>query len=57
MKQHLEIPINVKMVVDESTAQGCLKIVEIYLNGNADLHLKAVTKETGEVELSYEPAQ
>lgn len=57
MGQTIEIPINVKMMVDESTAQGCLKIVEIYLNGNVDLHLKAVTKETGEVELSYEPTQ
>lgn len=57
MGQHIEIPINVKMVVDESTAQGCLKIVEIYLNNNVDLHLKAVRKLTGEVELSYEPTK
>lgn len=57
MKQNLEIPISMKMTVDEGTAKCCLKIVELYLNGNADLYLKTVTKETGELELSYEPVK
>lgn len=55
MKQSIEIPINVKMCVDESTASGCLKIVEWYINQNGK-NIVTNQLESGEVQLSYEPA-
>lgn len=55
MTHKIEIPIAVKMQIDESTAAGCLKIVEWYVNQTGKK--VAVTRdEDGEVKLSYESA-
>lgn len=55
MKGKIEIPIAVKMNIDESTAAGCLKIVEWYVNQTGK-KVVSFRQENGEVQLSYEPA-
>lgn len=55
MKQSIEVPVNIKMCVDESTAQGCLKIVEMFVNSTGR-NVIADKRENGEVSFSYEPA-
>lgn len=51
----IEVEVNCKLTVDENTANGCLWLVQTYLNSH---HVKLVKnqRENGEVELKYEPA-
>lgn len=51
----LEIKIGCKLTVDENTANGCLWLVQNYLNSHR-VRLVQNQRENGEVELSYEPA-
>lgn len=53
-KNDVTIEVNCKLAVDENTANGCLWIVQTYLNSH---RVKLVQKqsENGETELSYEP--
>lgn len=54
MKQTIiDVPVKIKMCVDESTAAGCLKIVEMYLN-SSDKKIKVEKKPDGGLELNYE---
>lgn len=55
MAQNIEIPVNIKMCVDESTAEGCLKIVEMFVNSTGR-NVIANKRENGEVSFRYEPA-
>lgn len=50
----VEIEVNCKLSVNENTANGCLWLVQTYLNSH---RVKLVQKqcENGEVELCYEP--
>lgn len=56
MTDGIEIPVNIKMCVDESTAEGCLKIVEMYVNSTGR-NVIADKRESGEVSFSYEPTR
>ena len=52
MNTDLNIEIKTQMVIDRSTAEGCLKIVEMYLNStNSKIDLDY--DENGDVELKY----
>lgn len=51
----ITVTVNVKMSVDESTANGCLKIVEMYLNQTGG-SIRFDKNKNGEVMLEYEPA-
>lgn len=55
MESKIEIPIGVKMQVDESTAAGCLKIVEWYVNQTGKKVVSA-RQPNGEVQLNFERA-
>ena len=55
MAQSIDIPVNIKMCVDESTANGCLKVVEMYLNQTGG-SIRFDKNKNGEVTLEYEPA-
>ena len=54
MGKSIEIPVHIKMCVDESTASGCLKIVEMYVNSSGR-NVVVEKKEDGRLEFSYEP--
>lgn len=54
-KNGIEIEVNCKLTVDENTANGCLWLVQNYLNSHR-VRLVQNQRENGEVELSYEPA-
>lgn len=54
MEKVLEIPMRIKMCVDESTAAGCLKIVEMYVNSSGK-NVVIEKKEDGRLEFKYEP--
>ena len=53
-KNSVEIEINCKLAVDENTANGCLWLVQNYLNSHR-VKLVQERRENGEVELRYEP--
>lgn len=55
MAQSIEVPVYIKMCVDESTASGCLKIVEMYVNSTGR-NVIVEKKENGRLEFSYESA-
>lgn len=40
---NITVNVNAKLAVDRSTADGCLKLLEIYMNDNRDLRI-AVTR-------------
>ena len=50
MMASLEVPIEIKMSVDEDTANACLKIVEIYANNN---HANVVCEKNPDGSLSF----
>ena len=54
MAKALEIEVKAKMTVDRSTAEACLKMVELYVNSNP-VNLMADKSENGEVQFYYEP--
>ncbi len=51
--QELNIPVNVKLDVDTSTAITCLRLVEAYLNAHAGKTIRIVNKEDGSVGLYF----
>lgn len=53
-KNGVEIEVNCKLAVDENTANGCLWLVQNYLNSHC-VNLVQERRENGEVELRYEP--
>lgn len=55
-RTELVIPVSVKMEVDESTAAGCLKIVEMFVNATGR-NVIVEKKEDGRLEFNYEPAR
>ena len=48
------VEVKAKMTVDRTTAEACLKMVELYVNSNA-VKLMADKSENGEVQFRYEP--
>lgn len=52
----LKVKVSCDLTVDEETAKTCLQLVQLYLNGRADIQLVQTKLENGEVELNYEPA-
>lgn len=48
------VEVKAKMTVDRTTAEACLKMVELYVNSNG-INLMANKSENGEVQLYYEP--
>lgn len=52
----IKIPVSVKMEVDESTANGCLKIVELFVNATGR-NVCVKKMEDGRLEFSYEPTR
>jgi len=51
----VNIEVKAKLNVDETTANGCLKLVEAYLNNHEEIRLIYDKRENGETELRYEP--
>lgn len=47
------VPVAVKMVIDKSTAEACLKIVELYLNQHSELFIECCHREDGTVAHSF----
>ena len=52
MNTDLNVEIKTKMVIDRSTAEACLKIVEMYLN-STNFRIDLDYDENGDVELKY----
>ena len=52
MNTDLNIEIKTKMIIDRSTAEACLKIVEMYLN-STNFKVDLDYDENGDVELKY----
>ena len=51
--EELTVEVKAKIDVDESTANACLKLVEIYLNAHNKITLNAKDRDNGEVELTF----
>lgn len=49
----LTVEIQAKLTVDKATAEGCLKMVEIYLNNNSNMNIQLDYLETGERQLKF----
>lgn len=43
----LTIEVNAKLEVSKSTAEACLKLVEIYLNNNSNIKIQAIKNQDG----------
>ena len=52
MNTDLNVEIKTKMVIDRSTAEACLKMVEMYLN-STNFRVDLDYDENGDVELKY----
>ena len=52
--ENVVVEVKAKMTVDRSTAEACLKMVELYVNSNP-VNLMADKSENGEVQFYYEP--
>ena len=52
--EDLTFEVKAKLTVDRSTAEACLKMVELYVNSNP-VNLMADKSENGEVQFYYEP--
>lgn len=49
----VDVSVNLNMNIDKSTAEGCLKIVEMYVNANK-ARVIADREPNGEVRFHYE---
>lgn len=49
----VDVAVNLNMNIDKSTAEGCLKIVEMYVNANK-ARVIADREPNGEVRFHYE---
>lgn len=56
MAKDVTIEVKARMTVDRSTAEGCLKLVELYVNQTGKNVIVRKT-ETGELEFSYESVE
>lgn len=52
----IEIEVNCSFGVDENTANGCLWLVQTYINSH-NVKLVQEQRMNGEVELRYEPVE
>ena len=52
-KTGVDVTVNLSMNIDKSTAEGCLKIVEMYVNTNK-ARVIADREPNGEVRFHYE---
>lgn len=43
----ITVTVSAKLHVDRRTADACLKLLEIYMNDNADLHIEYTRLEDG----------
>lgn len=50
----VNVEVNLSMNIDKSTAEGCLKIVEMYVNAN-NMCVIANKEPSGKVRYCYEP--
>ena len=50
----LTLEVKAKLTVDRSTAESCLKMVELYVNNNG-VNLMVDRLENGELKFYYEP--
>lgn len=50
----LTLEVKAKLTVDRTTAEACLKMVELYVNSNS-VNVVAEKSEDGELKFSYEP--
>lgn len=50
---NVDVSVNLSMNIDKSTAEGCLKIVEMYVNANK-ARVIADREPNGEVRFHYE---
>lgn len=51
--EEITVEVKANMTVDETTAEACLKLVELYINQN-DVDLIGNTKIDGTIELNFE---
>lgn len=51
--EDITVEVKANMTVDETTAEACLKLVELYINQN-DVDLIGNTKIDGTIELSFQ---
>ena len=54
VSKDLTIEVKAKLTVDRATAEGCLKMVELYVNSNS-VNVVAEKSENGELKFYYEP--
>ena len=54
MAKALEIEVKAKMAVDRTTAEACLKMVELYVNSSG-VNVMVDRLENGELKFYYEP--
>ena len=52
--ENVVVEVNAKMTVDRTTAEACLKMVELYVNSNS-VNVVADKSEDGELKFRYEP--
>lgn len=50
----VDVSVNLSMNIDKGTAEGCLKIVEMYVNAN-NTRVVADREPNGDVRYHYEP--
>ena len=53
--ENVVVEVKAKMTVDRSTAEACLKMVELYVNSNC-VNVMVDKLESGELKFYYEPA-
>lgn len=52
--ENVVVEVKAKMTVDRTTAEACLKMVELYANSNS-VNVVAEKSEDGELKFRYEP--
>ena len=52
--ENVAVEVKAKMTVDRTTAEACLKMVELYVNSNS-VNVMAEKSEDGELKFRYEP--
>ena len=53
--ENVLVEVKAKMTVDRTTAEACLKMVELYVNSNG-VNVMVDKLESGELKFYYEPA-
>ena len=52
--ENVVVEVKARMTVDRTTAEACLKMVELYVNSNS-VNVVAEKSEDGELKFRYEP--